>query len=80
MLQSERDAEKYYQAQAKFEQRQRMIDKGWGDVEEHKKLEKWQRKQKLIKGINQFLLGGLMALFICLVVFGTNYLINGHAI
>ena len=80
MLQSERDAEKYYQVQAKFEQRQRMIDKGWGDRAEYEKLEKWERKQKLIKSINQCLLGGLMALFICLVVFGTSYLTQGYPI
>jgi hypothetical protein len=80
MLQSERDAENYYQAQAKFEQRQRMIDKGWGDRAEYEKLEKWRKKQKLIKGINQCLLGGLMALFICLVVFGTSYLTQGYPI
>lgn len=80
MLQSEKDAEKYYQVQAKFEQRQRMIDKGWGDRAEHKKLEKWQRKQKLIKGINEVVLGGLMALFICFVVFGVNYLTVGYPI
>jgi hypothetical protein len=80
MLQSEKDAEKYYQTQAKFEQRQRMIDKGWGDIAEHKKLEKWQRKQNLIKGINQCILGGLMALFICVVVFGVSYLTQGYPI
>jgi hypothetical protein len=80
MLQSERDAEKYYQVQAKFEQRQRMIDKGWGDRAEYEKLEKWNKKQKLIKSINQCLLGGLMALFICLVVFGTSYLTQGYPI
>jgi hypothetical protein len=80
MLQSEKDAEKYYQVQAKFEQRQRMIDKGWGDRAEYEKLEKWERKQKLIKGINQFIQGGLVAILICVIVFGTNYLVNGHAI
>ena len=80
MLQSERDAEKYYQVQAKFEQRQRMIDKGWGDRAEYEKLEKWERKQKLIKGINQFIQGGLVAILICVIVFGTNYLMHGHAI
>ena len=80
MLQSERDAEKYYQVQAKFEQRQRMIDKGWGDRAEYEKLEKWERKQKLIKSINQFIQGGLVAILICIIVFGTNYLVNGHAI
>jgi hypothetical protein len=30
--------------------------------------------------MKQFILGGLMALFICLIVFGTNYLMHGHAI
>ena len=80
MLQSERDAERFYETQRKFEQRQRMIDKGWGDRAEYEKLQKWERKQKMIKGINQFVLGGLMALFICVVIFGTNYLVNGNAI
>jgi hypothetical protein len=80
MLQSERDAEKYYQVQAKFEQRQRMIDKGWGDRAEYEKLEKWERKQKLIKGINQFIQGGLVAILICVIVFGTNYLMHGYVI
>jgi hypothetical protein len=80
MLQSERDAEKYYQVQAKFEQRQRMIDKGWGDRAEYEKLEKWERKQKLIKSINQFIQGGLVAILICVIVFGTNYLMHGYVI
>jgi hypothetical protein len=80
MLQSERDAEKYYQVQAKFEQRQRMIDKGWGDRAEYEKLEKWERKQRLIKSINQFIQGGLVAILICVIVFGTNYLAHGYAI
>jgi hypothetical protein len=30
--------------------------------------------------MKDFILGGLMALFICFVVFGTNYIINGNAI
>ena len=80
MLQSERDAEKYYQVQAKFEQRQRIIDKGWGDRAEYEKLEKWERKQRLIKGINQFIQGGLVAILICVIVFGTTYLVHGYAI
>jgi len=80
MLQSERDAEKYYQVQAKFEQRQRMIDKGWGDRAEYKKLEKWERKQRLIKSINQFIQGGLVAILICIIVFGTSYLAHGYVI
>jgi hypothetical protein len=80
MLQSEKDAENFYRAQAKFEQRQRMIDKGWGDREEYEKMQKWHRKQKLIKTINECLLGGLMALFICFIVFGVNYLTVGYPI
>lgn len=80
MLQSEKDAEKYYQVQAKFEQRQRMIDKGWGDRAEYEKLEKWERKQKLIKSINQFIQGGLVAILICVIVFGTSYLAHGYVI
>lgn len=80
MLQSEKDAEKYYQVQAKFEQRQRMIDKGWGDRAEYEKLEKWERKQRLIKSINQFIQGGLVAILICVVVFGTSYLAHGYVI
>jgi hypothetical protein len=80
MLQSEKDAEKYYQVQAKFEQRQRMIDKGWGDRAEYEKLQKWERKQKLIKSINQFIQGGLVAILICVIVFGTNYLMHGYVI
>jgi hypothetical protein len=80
MLQSEKDAEKYYQIQAKFEQRQRMIDKGWGDRAEYEKLQKWERKQRLIKSINQFIQGGLVAILICVVVFGTSYLAHGYVI
>mgnify|MGYP003353937786 CR=1 FL=1 len=51
MLQSERDAENYYRAQAKFEQRQRMIDKGWGDRKEYEKLQHQERKKKHIENI-----------------------------
>jgi hypothetical protein len=80
MLQSERDAENFYRTQAKFEQRQRMIDKGWGDRAEYEKLEKWERKQKLIKSINQFIQGGLVAILICVIVFGTSYLAHGYVL
>jgi len=30
--------------------------------------------------MKEFILGGLMALFIAVVVFGTNYLMHGNAI
>jgi hypothetical protein len=80
MLQSEKDAENFYQAQAKFEQRQRMIDKGWGDRAEYEKLQHRERKNRHIQNIKNVILGGLMALFICFIVFGTNYVMHGNAI
>jgi len=30
--------------------------------------------------MKEFILGGLMAIFICIVVFGTNYLRTGYVI
>jgi len=30
--------------------------------------------------MKEFILGGLMAIFICIVIFGTNYLMHGNAI
>ena len=72
MLQSEKDAENYYRAQAKFEQRQRMIDKGWGDRAEYEKMMHRQRKNKHIENIKNVLLGAAMALFISGVIFGVQ--------
>jgi ferric-dicitrate binding protein FerR (iron transport regulator) len=80
MLQSERDAERFYEAQRKFEQRQRMIDKGWGDVEAYKKLEAERKRKESLESTRKFILGGLLAVLICAVVFGTNYLRTGHVI
>jgi hypothetical protein len=80
MLQSEKDAEKYYQVQAKFEQRQRMIDKGWGDLDAYKRLRDAEKKKERIESIRMFLLGGVAAALFCLVFFGTNYLMHGYAI
>jgi ferric-dicitrate binding protein FerR (iron transport regulator) len=80
MLQSERDAERFYEAQRKFEQRQRMIDKGWGDVEAYKKLEAERKRKESIESTRKFILGGLLAVLICAVVFGTNYLRTGYLI
>ena len=80
MLQSERDAERFYEAQRKFEQRQRMIDKGWGDVEAYKKLEAERKRKESLESTRKFILGGLLAVFICAVVFGTNYLRTGYVI
>ena len=80
MLQSERDAERFYEAQRKFEQRQRMIDKGWGDLEAYNALRASEKKKERIESIRMFLLGGLAAILFCVVFFGTNYLMNGYAI
>ena len=71
MLQSERDAERFYEAQRKFEQRQRMIDKGWGDLEAYNALRASEKKKERIESIRMFLLGGLAAILFCVVFFGT---------
>jgi len=80
MLQSEKDAEKYYQVQAKFEQRQRMIDKGWGDLDAYNALKAAEKKKERIESIRMFLLGGVAAVLFCVLFFGTNYLMHGYVI
>jgi hypothetical protein len=80
MLQSERDAERFYEAQRKFNDRQRMIDKGWGDLEAYNALRASEKKKERIESIRMFLLGGLAAILFCVVFFGTNYLMHGYAI
>ena len=80
MLQSEKDSERFYEAQRKFEQRQRMIDKGWGDVEAYKKLETERKRKESLESIRLAILGGLFAVVLCAVVFGTNYLRTGYLI
>jgi hypothetical protein len=69
MLQSERDAERFYEAQRKFEQRQRMIDKGWGDLEAYNALRASEKKKERIESIRMFLLGGLAAILVLCSVF-----------
>jgi hypothetical protein len=80
MLQSERDAERFYEAQRKFNDRQRMIDKGWGDLEAYNALRASEKKKERIESIRMFLLGGLAAILFCVVFFGTNYLMHGYTI
>ena len=80
MLQSERDAERFYEAQRKFNDSQRMIDKGWGDLEAYNALRASEKKKERIESIRMFLLGGLAAILFCVVFFGTNYLMHGYAI
>jgi hypothetical protein len=80
MLQSEQDAERFYEAQRKFNDRQRMIDKGWGDLEAYNALRASEKKKERIESIRMFLLGGLAAILFCVVFFGTNYLMHGYVI
>jgi hypothetical protein len=80
MLQSERDAERFYEAQRKFNDRQRMLDKGWGDLDAYKRLQAAEKRKERIESIRMFLLGGLAAILFCVVFFGTNYLMHGYAI
>jgi hypothetical protein len=80
MLQSEKDSERFYEAQRKFEQRKRMIDKGWGDMEAHKRLEAERKRKDRMESIRLFVLGGLFAVAFCVLFFGANYLMHGYAI
>ena len=80
MLQSERDAERFYEAQRKFTDRQRMLDKGWGDLDAYRRLQEAEKRKERIESIRMFLLGGLAAILFCVVFFGTNYLMHGYAI
>jgi hypothetical protein len=80
MLQSEQDAERFYEAQRKFNDRQRMIDKGWGDLEAYNALRASEKKKERIESIRMFLLGGLAAILFCVVFFGTNYLMHGYVL
>jgi hypothetical protein len=80
MLQSERDAERFYEAQRKFEQRQRMIDKGWGDMETHKQLEIERKKKERRESIRLIILGSLLGAAMSIFFFGANYLMHGYAI
>jgi hypothetical protein len=80
MLKNEKDSELFYAAQRKFTDRQRMIDKGWGDLDAYKRLREAEKKKERMESIRMFLLGGIAAVVFCVVFFGTNYLINGYAI
>ena len=80
MLQSERDAERFYEAQRKFTDRQRMLDKGWGDLDAYKRLREAEKKKERIESIRMFFWGGVAAVLFCVVFFGTNYLMHGYAI
>jgi len=80
MLQSERDAERFYEAQRKFTDRQRMLDKGWGDLDAYRRLQAAEKRKERIESIRMFFLGGLAAILFCVVFFGTNYLMHGYVL
>jgi hypothetical protein len=80
MLKSEKDAEQFYAAQRKFTDRQRMIDKGWGDLDAYNQLREAEKKKERIESIRMFFWGGVAAALFCVVFFGTNYLMHGYAI
>jgi hypothetical protein len=64
----------YWAYQAKMENQQRMIDKGWGDREEYNKLLAWEVKRAKIqrwKNIANEVFAGLM--FVAVVVFFALY-------
>jgi len=54
----------YWAAQTKFENRKRMVDKGWGDREEYNKLLAWEakraRNQRWKNKANEIAVGVLM--------------------
>ena len=80
MLQSERDHLSYLEAKRKFDNMERMREKGWADVEAYNRLRASEKRRERRESIKQFLLGGLAALLFCVLFFGTNYLMHGYAI
>ena len=80
MLQSERDHLSYLEAKRKFDNLERMREKGWADVEAYNRLRASEKRRERRESIKQFLLGGLAAILFCVLFFGTNYLMHGYAI
>jgi hypothetical protein len=66
----------YWAAQAKFENQQRMIDKGWGDREEYNKLLKSEakraRNQRWKNKANEIAVGVLMVVLVVGLLFLTG--------
>jgi len=76
MNREEQQAEAFWAYQAKQENLQRMVDKGWGDREEYNKLLAWEDKQRKIKKFKKIaseVITGI--LFVGFVVF--MLLLNG---
>jgi len=66
----------YWAAQAKFENQQRMIDKGWGDREAYNKLREEEIKREKIrkykKIANEVLIGLMFVGFVVVMLFLTG--------
>jgi hypothetical protein len=76
MNREEQQAEAFWAYQAKQENLQRMVDKGWGDREEYNKLLAWEDKQRKIKKFKKIASEVITsALFVGFVVF--MLLLNG---
>ena len=78
MNQEQKQEQAYWAYQAKQENLQRMLDKGWGDREEYNKLLVWEDKQRKIKKFkkiaNEVFTGSMFVAFVIGVVFFTaNY-------
>ena len=82
MNREEKQAEAYWKAQAKFENQQRMIDKGWGDREEYNKLLAWEakraRNQRWKNKANEIITGILMVGFVLVMLFLTGCGTSGN--
>ena len=76
MNKEEQQAEKFWAYQAKQENLQRMVDKGWGDREEYNKLLIWEDKQRKIKKFkkiaNEVFTGLMFIAFVVGMVFLTG--------
>jgi len=76
MNREEQQAEAFWAYQAKQENLQRMVDKGWGDREEYNKLLVWEDKQRKIKKFKKIISEVITGiLFVGFVVF--MLLLNG---
>ena len=64
----------YWAYQAKMENRQRMIDKGWGDREEYNKLLAWEDKQRKIKKFKKIANEVITTILMVVLVIGLLFL------
>jgi hypothetical protein len=73
----------YWAAQAKFENQQRMIDKGWGDKEDYKKVLAEETKRAKIQRwknkANEIAVGVLMVVLVIGLLFLTACTTSGNA-